>query len=147
MKNNEVEAFYISALQYCSLIENWNKKNNELKNLIASLLDLYSTALYLPEIEPTDAEVSDFNISIPKIDFGQYNHYWEVFNPYDLDEPLEGSLSDDIMDIYQDIKRGLLLFEKNKYIEAIWQWKFNFEIHWGNHAVDAIRALHSAKSI
>src|SRR4051795_9784772 len=108
MKNKEVEVFYISALQYCNLIENWNKKNNELKNLIASLIDLYSKALYLPEIEPKDAEVTDFDISIPKIDFGQYNHYWEVFNPYDLDEPLEASLSDDIIDIYQDIKRGLL---------------------------------------
>ena len=118
MKNKEVEAFYISALQYCNLIENWNKKNNELKNLIASLLDLYSKALYLPEIEPKDAEVSDFDISIPKIDFGQYNHYWEIFNPYDLDEPLEASLSDDIIDIYQDIKRGLLLVEKNKYIRG-----------------------------
>ena len=31
MKNKEVEAFYISALQYCSLIENWNKKNIDRK--------------------------------------------------------------------------------------------------------------------
>ena len=111
---------------------------------MTSLLDLYSKALYLPEIEPKDTEALDFDIPVPKIDFGQYDHYWEIFNPYHLDEPLEASLSDDIIDIYRDIKRGLLLYEKNKDIEAIWQWRFNFDIHWGNHVVDAIRALHSA---
>lgn len=144
MKNKKVEAFYISALQYCSLIENWNKKNIKSKSLITSLFDLYSKALYLPEIEPKDTAALDFDISVPKIDFEQYDHYWEIFNPYHLDEPLEVSLSDDIIDIYRDIKRGLILYEKNKDIEAIWQWRFNFEIHWGNHVVDAIRALHSA---
>ncbi|MFC4290597.1 hypothetical protein ACFOYZ_28745 [Neobacillus cucumis] len=26
----------------------------------------------------------------------------------------------------------------------MWECKFGFEIHWGNHAVDTIRAPHSA---
>jgi hypothetical protein len=57
---------------------------------------------------------------------------------------VEASLSDDILDIYKDVKKGILLYEKNEHIEAIWEWKFCFEIHWGSHAVDEIRALHSA---
>ncbi|WP_224768136.1 DUF5063 domain-containing protein [Metabacillus idriensis] len=55
-----------------------------------------------------------------------------------------GSLSDDILDIYKEVKRGIHLYEKDEYIGAISEWKINFEIHWGSHAVVAIRVLHSA---
>lgn len=84
MENKEVDEFFLSALNYCSIIENIdsNKENNKFKNLLVLLLDFYSKALYLPEVEPKDDEVPDFDISVPQINFGQYNHYWEVFNPY-----------------------------------------------------------------
>jgi hypothetical protein len=114
------------------------------KHLLTSLLDLYSKALYLPEVEPESDEVSCIDLSVPQIHFDQYHHYWEVFNPYHLEEPVGTSLSDDILDIYKEIKRGILLYEKNEHIESIWEWKFSFEIHWGSHAADAISALHSA---
>ncbi|PWA11191.1 hypothetical protein DCC39_09460 [Pueribacillus theae] len=61
-----------------------------------------------------------------------------------MEEPVEASLSDDLLDIYIDVKRGILLYENRKYREAIWEWKLNFQIHWGNHTVDAMRALHFA---
>ncbi|MCQ6282332.1 DUF5063 domain-containing protein [Bacillus sp. EB600] len=145
MKNAEVELFYLSALQYCSIIENFNfnNENNKLKNLLISLLSLYSKALYLPKVEPKNDEVPDFEISIPQISFGKYNQYWEVFNPYYLEKPVVASLLDDTLDIYIDVKRGIILYENKEYLESIWEWKCNFEIHWGSHAVDAIRALHS----
>jgi hypothetical protein len=85
-------------------------------------------------------------IFIPKIEFNEFNHYWEIFNPYVQEEPVAASLSDDISDIYQDVKRGIILYEQKDQTQAIWQWKFHFEIHWGNHAVDAVRALHSVIS-
>lgn len=133
-------------MNYCSIIESFesNQEHNKLKTLLVSLIDLYSKALYLPEVESENDEVTDFDISVPKINFNQYDYYWEVFNPYHLDEPVGGSLSDDILDIYKDVKKGILLYEKNEHIEAIWEWKLGFEIHWGSHAVNAIRALHSA---
>ncbi|WP_066073434.1 DUF5063 domain-containing protein [Neobacillus soli] len=145
MKNKEVQEFFLSALKYCSIIENFdsNKENNKFKNLLVSLLDLYSKALYLPEVEPKDDKIPDFDTSVPKINFGQYNHYWEVFNPYHLEEPVGASLSDDTLDIYKDVKRGIILYENKEYLEAIWEWKCNYEIHWGSHAIDAIRVLHS----
>ncbi|MDQ0427430.1 hypothetical protein QOZ98_000255 [Planomicrobium stackebrandtii] len=47
------------------------------------------------------------------------------------------------MGIYRDIKKGLILYEQGHSMEAIWEWKFGFEVHWGEHATSAIRALHS----
>jgi hypothetical protein len=146
MKSKLEDDFFQSAVHYCSIIENFdsNQIHNKLKILHVSLLDLYSKALYLPEVEPENDKVTDFDLSIPQINFNQFDNYWEVFDLYHLEEPVEASLSDDILDIYKDVKKGILLYEKNEHIEAIWEWKFCFEIHWGSHAVDEIRALHSA---
>lgn len=145
MQNKLVE---VSAVNYCSLVESFNsaETQNKLKTLLVSLLDLYTKALYLPEIEPENDYLNDLEILIPKIEFNEFDQYWEVFNPYSLEEPVGASLSDDISDIYQDIKRGILLYEQKEKIQAIWQWKFHFDIHWGNHTVDAVRALNSAIS-
>jgi hypothetical protein len=142
MTNQGINEFYQSAVTYCSLIENFDNKN--LKILLLSLLDLYSKALQLPNVEPEQDKMMNIDVHLPHITICQYDHYWEVFNPYELEEPVGASLSDDIIDIYKDVKKGILLFESNEHKEAIWEWKFGFEIHWGSHAVDAIRALHSA---
>jgi len=71
--------------------------------------------------------------------------YWEVFDPVanPCEEPVAGSIVDDLGDIYQDVARGLILFESGDRDEALWEWAFNFRIHWGAHATGALRALHA----
>jgi hypothetical protein len=73
-----------------------------------------------------------------------FDFYREVFDPFSEPtvEPLYGSLADDIGDIYRDIVTGLLSYEAGKHPLAIWEWGFRFQIHWGEHATSAIRALH-----
>jgi len=44
-----------------------------------------------------------------------------------------------LSDIYLDIKRGLILFDGHHPIDAAWEWRFNFQIHWGQHLVGAQR--------
>ncbi|MDR4222315.1 DUF5063 domain-containing protein [Priestia megaterium] len=148
MINEDVRSFLSSANHYCTLIDSLNcldEKNSE--ELLAALLDLYLQALRLPEVEPDNAEAPQFEIPLPKVDFDKYEYYWEVFDPYKLDEPGCGSLSDDILDIYKDLKEGIILFEQDTTNEAIWHWKFHFQSHWGSHVVNALRALHSVKPI
>ena len=78
--------------------------------------------------------------------FGEFDHYREVFDPYDWtdDEPGVGSLTDDFLDIYRDVNRGLLPYDRGEHGSAVWEWRFHFDIHWGDHAVDALRALKRA---
>lgn len=146
MENKDVKDFLNSATQFCSMIENIDSCNDskKLTSLLISLLDLYAKALGLPEIEQENDTLSTFDIHVPKVTFGQFDYYWEVFDPYELKEPMGASLTDDVLDIYKEVKKGLLLYEQNVEVEAVWQWKFSFETHWGSHTVDAIRALHSA---
>jgi hypothetical protein len=61
-------------------------------------------------------------------------------------EPLAGILSDDLADIWLDIKRGLQTLELNpeaSLSDVLWSWKFSFETHWGRHAVSAMATLRS----
>jgi hypothetical protein len=52
------------------------------------------------------------------------------------------TLSDDLADIYRDLRASLLgdpaRIQTN---DALWDLRFSFETHWGQHAVSALAAM------
>ena len=73
--------------------------------------------------------------------------YWHVFDPTKEDdiEPVCGDLLDDLGDIYKDLKKSLLLYDKGTPAEiesAVWTFKWSFDNHWGDHCINATYALH-----
>lgn len=115
---------------------------------------LYAAALNLPlpftqgmsesvaEVEPPSDSV---RVVVARASALPLQVYWEVFDPVatPCEEPVAGSIVDDLGDIYRDVARGLVLFESGDRDEALWEWAFNFRIHWGAHATGALRALHA----
>lgn len=79
---------------------------------------------------------------------GKKDYYWFVFNPLDKKDgknPYKYSISGDLGEICQDLKKGLdfwKLDDPRQKQEAIWEWQFNWEYHWGDHALNAMKALH-----
>ena len=73
-----------------------------------------------------------------------FEDYARMFDPFTLppEEPVIGSISDDISDIYRDVVTGLIEYEAGRTAQAIWEWGFGLRSHWGRHATDAIYALH-----
>ena len=67
-----------------------------------------------------------------------------MFDPLPVppEEPVVGSLTDDIADIYRDVIPGLREYELGRRAQAVWEWGFGLRHHWGEHATGAIRALH-----
>ena len=60
------------------------------------------------------------------------------------EEPLVASLVDDVSDIYVDIKSGMQQIESGdpeQMEDGIFQIILSRNLHWGLHAVNAIRAL------
>jgi hypothetical protein len=146
-----------AARRYCSFIETTTKTDTEfLEELEGVLLDLYTTGTTLRW--PTLHHQRDFEDELSKDDLDSILHrigarissnclYWEVFDPFDHDdhEPVCGDLVDDLGDIYQDIKRALMIFDLDTEAakeEAIWQLKFGFDNHWGRHPIGALMAVH-----
>ena len=152
--------FLKAARQIVKLLENGDlNKETFYKESHKALSDLYQTALSLERVELIySGSYSDFN-EIDQDMLSQMNQnlisylgkecfYWEVFDPaYDKEkEPTQGWLVDDFSDIYADLKEELFKIDEigtNESIEdALWQLKSGFNQHWGNHCIDAMRALH-----
>ena len=79
---------------------------------------------------------------------GKYNLYWQVFDPVELcdDDPMYGTLADDLADIYRDVGECLkTAFDPESPIPTIviWSWRFQFFSHWGFHALGAARTVHA----
>lgn len=98
-----------------------------------------------PDPDRLDAEEFRVLCSALGERFTSFNYYREIFDPYEPPEREEvmGSLADDIADIYQDLRGGMNKWRRGSSGEALWEWRFNFEVHWGEHATGALRALHT----
>lgn len=148
MQSKEVEVFIAAATTYCNFIDSGIsfEEKESLINLLKILSYLYAKALDLPELEPKEEHSINLEFPLPEVEFKIYNVYMKIFNPYCDTTPVKGCLEDDIIDIYSEIKKGLILYEQGHELEAVWEWKFGLEMHWGEHATSAIRALQSIKS-
>lgn len=142
-KSFENKAFFKVANDFCEYIEKHKLYNdlNKFRDLHKRLLIIYQAACSLVYVN-SDSNPKYEAITLPIIKVKKYNCYWELFDPYHPDKPLTGSLSDDLANIYTELKTGVQLFKDNEVNEALWHWKFGFDSHWGFHTVDALRALH-----
>ena len=140
-------AFVRAAYDLCELVTKAEALplRERLRGARAILLSLYAVATELPgTASATERDAPSFPVPETWPGFADHDVYWEVFDPYELSEPVAGSLSDDLLDVYRDVRRGLWLWENSAIADAVWEWRFSFESHWGDHAVDALRALHRA---
>lgn len=101
----------------------------------------------LPEKDPPEEETEGVQQPMGRIMkvVGKYDLYAEVFDPVFDTEAIKATLSDDLSDIYIDLKRPLIKYESGDEAHqrlAIWEWKFNLQGHCGDHLVDALRPIH-----
>jgi hypothetical protein len=143
-----IGAYVWRASEFCTFVQEAGKLplHERMSAARRHLLALYAAALSLPSVEPTDDAMLGRSAESPSTwqRFEEFETYWEIFDPYKSEEPVAGSLSDDLLDVYRDVRRGFAFWESGNDARAIWEWRFSFESHWGAHAVDALRALHRA---
>lgn len=76
---------------------------------------------------------------------GTSDFYRSVFNPYNDTHSIGHTLSDDLVDVWHDLKSALLIFdvgdeESRRY--AVWSWRFLMMMHWGStHASSALKPI------
>jgi len=49
-----------------------------------------------------------------------------------------------MLDIFADVRRGLWFWDNREIDASVSEWRFSSEAHGGDHAIDALRALHHA---
>lgn len=151
--NDQVADFLTEARRFCTLVE---KEAIEAATFetecLTVLLRLYERLLLLPSVDPIEPELPEIlheewqavrERTARRLDC---DYYWKVFEPFakEKPDPIYGSISDDIADIWREVKIGLLALDAGKpncVESAVWHWRFGFESHWGHHVAGAITAL------
>ena len=157
--NEVVIEFLKTANDYCQLVETAkaSSKSEYISKLLLISSRIYFLAQILPSIESVNDEnnekfvneedwqkVKDANQTL----LGQHDAFLEVFDPrmQESETPIISSISENIADIYQDIKDFILLYQIGTHDvmnDALWECKQNFEEFWGQKLANTIRALHN----
>lgn len=145
------------ANEFCFFLDDLEKKDKEtILNFMQKILPLlYVKGSLLPLIESEFPDANERFITEEQWEkvfnelrekFGDDDEYWIIDPQYiNETEPLKASLSENITDIYQDMKDFLLLLQKNTHAareNAIAECRSLFENHWGYRIGNMFTRIH-----
>jgi hypothetical protein len=157
-----VEAFRRDTERYCVGIEGISGATlgSFLALMEECLPALLIGALQLPDVGADDEDLtphiaSDALASIRMaigVKLGRHDAYRDVFDPTEVAsrDVVIGSLAGDLGDIYRDLKEGLLAWDTadpRAQRDAVWQWRFGLQSHWGRHLAAALRVIHFLRHV
>jgi len=141
------------ANEYCLFIEKSDGfENTDLLDFIQKISPLlYLKGSLLPSIEESDETISGCFVNEEQWE-GIFKTLRKKFGDNDLyfttnenQELVEASLSENLADIYQDLKDFILFFNENTFIarrNAISQLKRLFDSRWGSSLLNALLVVH-----
>jgi len=157
--SRNVIEFVAVANEFCKYTEHASElKGDELLKILQRILPLmYLKASLLPKLDPFFEDGNEKFVTendwirvhnYLREKFGTADDYMEVFDEKarETEGAVVASISENIADIYQDIKDFLLLYQTGTsevMNDAIWECRFNFETFWGQKLVNSMRAIHS----
>ena len=144
---SSIEAFYQTAEEFITYIKENELSERNSKDLIIFLMKLYLAAMDLPEI---DIDTIEDDISEEVVVSARFRDrmpliYQEFFEPFRDNEPVCGSLMEDINEIIKDLQEGIAAYQNSHYGNAVHLWSLFYNPRWGQHAIDAIKALHELR--
>jgi len=141
------------AASYCNLIERVDVNDEgwlaELANILPRLHAAVA-ALGTDEHCPDHSMMPDLDARFElfaelRALLGNRDSYWMEFDVAQDGQYMSGSLADDLTDIYCELKHGLRLLEQEPE-RAVDDWRSGYQMHWGQHLVDAERHLYVLRS-
>ncbi len=157
---NTVE-FVTVAAEFCAYIERTNDHTRKefIDTLLKLLPLLYIKAQMLPDGETLNEDeletfVTEETYEVVRLTltelFAQYDTYLDVFvtEMKYSDTPVTKSISEDLADIYQDVKNFVTQFQigiNETMHDAILECREHFQLYWGQTLVNTLRALHELK--
>jgi hypothetical protein len=157
---NSIE-FVTVAAEYCGFLERATqmRKAQFVDTALKILPLLYLKASLIPPCErigmfdpETFVTEADYEMMRQRIAslLGADDDYLEVFLP-DMaysDTPIKKCISEDLADIYQDLKDFICVFQlglNETMNDSLVVCREHFEEYWGQRLVNTMRALHSVK--
>jgi len=156
--SQSVTDFVTVAGEFCIFVENVSRfpKKDLLDKLRKLLPLLYIKTSLLPKVEPfyddgnekfvTEEDWENVHTQL-KTKLGYHDEYPDIYDPLTHEQIEESiaSISDNIADIYQDLKNFISLYNignEEMMNDALWECTMNFEEYWGQRLVSALKAIH-----
>ncbi len=145
------------ANEYCIYLENVeNLTKEDIAPFIQRIIPLlYLKGSLLPVIQVDDNETSVRFVTEEEWErlFSSLrelllndDEYWSLdYNSPDQNDPVKASLSENLVDIYQDLKDFVMLYQKpsrSSKQNAANDCKHLFETHWGEKALNSLQWIH-----
>lgn len=157
---NTIE-FAAVAAEFCSFLESLTDKGQaDTTDTLTKILPLlYLKSSVLPPIEieyeifpeiTVDEDAYTFILNSLFDKYKANDAYLEVFidDMKYSDTPISASISEDLTDIYQDLKNFISIYQlgiEESMYEALYNCQGNFKLYWGQKLVNVLRALHTLK--
>ena len=157
---NAVE-FVTVAAEFCKFLEQAEgvKRSAFVDTSLKILPLLYLKASMLPECETIGDEAPETFVTEETYEVLRMNlanilaekdDYLDVFvsDMMYSDQPITRNISEDLADIYQDIKDFIFVFQlgfNETMNDSLAICQENFRLHWGQKLVNTLRALHEVK--
>jgi len=158
--SKNVLEFVTVSNEFCNVLESSNEYSK--KDFIGITLKilplLYLKAVVLPKTEEeladefvdkvVDEDLYQHIQTLVRNKMGQHDDYLEVFTAemQHSDVPLSSNVSEDLADIYQDVKNFIEAYKTavtEIMNDALFEVVGNFELVWGQRLVNTLRALHN----
>lgn len=145
--------------EYCVFVENTSRfDKKDFLNKTRKLLPLlYLKGSLLPKFDSnfddenekfvTEEDWDLIHQSVKK-KLGFHDEYRDVYDPltHEQLEQSTASISDNLADIYQDLKNFISLYNigtEEMMNDALWECQMNFEEFWGQKLLSALKAIHT----
>lgn len=156
--SRNVIEFVAVANEFGKYVEHASElKGDEMLKIMQRIMPLmYLKASLLPTLTPFFEEGNEKFVTEPdwirihdilREKFGTADDYLEVFDEKinETGEHVVSSISENMADIYQDIKDFLILYQTGTtevMNDAVWECRLNFETFWGQKLLNSMRAIH-----
>ena len=158
LMNRNVVEFVTVAAEFCTFLEQAEQRSRKdfvgVSLKILPLLYIKASMLDHMELEEEDeleSVVSEDDYNVIRITvagiMGEQDDYLDVFveDMKYSDRPVLKTISEDLADIYQDIRNFVEIFKmglNSTMRESLAKVQQNFELYWGQILVNTMRALH-----
>ena len=132
------QEYYDLACSFCDYLEHTVITADCIDDLMTYLMKLYMHGIALPNVEPDSIKDVEKPYFDPFLKIECEEAYYMLFDPFVEENPVGGSLHDDFFDIYSDLKKAACAYEAGHVNNAIWEWSFGLNHHWGHHLLDAL---------
>lgn len=157
--SSTVIEFVTVGVEFCAFIENDKlaDRNEWIKKMLHILSLLYMKTAQLPDFTQVNEELPETFVKeedyvrvssgVSSI-MGEEDVYLDVFieDMKYSDRPISSFVSEDIADVYQDIRNLVSIYQYNlseQMNDALYVCQQHFRLYWGQKLINVLRPLHS----